>query len=608
MLGRTDSRARLGFVLVAFALAGCALVARLGYWQVAQRDTLADAAHRQIYIRLEEPARRGTIYDRSGVVVLAGSVTRDRLAVSAERLTTTEREAIVGLLTDALGLDQAGADAIRAKLDTKKPYVILATDLTAEKSEVIREGAAARGITDLSFESDAQRTYPQVGGAPGSTLAASMLGFVNRDGKGQYGVEQYYQDILAGTPRVVEADKDANGQPLIDTERTIQAGAPGSDVRLTIDAGLQLALEQELMSAVVADKSAGASAVVMDPYTGEIYASANYPTFDANDYSKVAGTDPGLFQNPVISSIYEPGSVFKLMTVIAGLEGGTVGMNTIVRDSGVLRLDGGRTMIADADRTPMGDMKMEDGIAYSRNVVAARVALGLKPTLADASSTLFAVWKRMGFGSRTGIDLAGEAAGLLNDPSANPWREIDLANGSFGQGVGVTQIQLAAAYAAMMNGGTLVTPHVVASVAGKDVAPTSHGRVLDASMTPQLVDLLNHVVTSVPFYRQGTLIPGYWVGGKSGTAQIWDSTIHAWKSNIYNFSFIGFVGRRVGHPDLAIAVRISEGRPTSPKFGQLVMPIMSFELFRRIATDAITTPGLLPDLPVEEVPVAKAGA
>jgi cell division protein FtsI/penicillin-binding protein 2 len=213
----------------------------------------------------------------------------------------------------------------------------------------------------------------------------------------------------------------------------------------------------------------------------------------------------------------------------------------------------------------------------------------------------------MGFGARTGIDLAGEATGLVNDPSANAWREIDLANGSFGQGVGVTQIQLAAAYAAMMNGGTLVTPHVVASVAGKEIAPASRGRVLDASMTPELVDLMNHVVTTVPFYRQGTLIPGYWVGGKTGTAQIWDNTAHAWKANIYNFSFVGYIGRRVGHPDLVIAVRISEGRPTSPKFGQLVMPIMSFELFRRIATDAITTPGLLPDLPVEEVPVARAG-
>src|SRR3990172_6819640 len=317
-----------------------------------------------------------------------------------------------------------------------------------------------------------------------------------RAAPGQYGIEQFYQEDLAGTPAIVESDRDANGKPVIETQHTVDAGTPGVDLSLTVDAGLQLALEQEVMT-------------------------------------------------------------------------------------------------------------FEDAIAFSRNVVAAKVALGLAPSLYAASSVLHEVWLRLGFGSRTGIDVAGEGCGLLHDPAATAWREIDLANGAFGQGVAVTPIQLAVAFSALFNCGTLVKPHVVRAVDGTPVDFGAGGQVIDPSLSPALTALLHHVVATVPFYRDRTLIPGYYVGGKTGTAQIWDSEIGNWKTGVFNFSFVGFVGRQGGHPDLVVAVRINEGRPDVRRVGQLEMPVMSFELFRRIATDALSIPGLLPDLPVREVRITK---
>ena len=595
MQGRTDSGRRLLVLLVVFVLMAGALVLRLGYWQLGQREELVESARRQIYYRAEVPSRRGQIYDRSGTVVLAASVTRDRLIVSAQHMDARERVEMVAFLTEQLSLDAAAAAALDEKLASGRPYLVIARDLLPEHSERIGEAARAAGIDGISFESDSIRSYPQPGGGPDSTLAAHLIGFVNREGDGQYGVEQFYQDVLAGEPRVVEADRDANGKPVNETERTVEPGVPGEDIRLTIDAGLQLALEQEVMAVRIADDAASVSAVVMDPWTGEIYAEATYPSYDANDYATIATDDPSRFIDPVVSDVYEPGSVFKMMTVLAGLEQGTTSMSQIYNDNGRMRLDGGRARITDADNKAMGKMRLDDAIAYSRNIVAAKVAFGLAPTRAEASAILHELWLRLGYGSPTGIDVAGEVRGLVNDPAIAAWKEIDLANGSFGQGVAVTQIQLAAAYAALMNGGVLVRPHVVAGVGAEPVAARTEKRVMDPSLSPQLNNLMAHVLKS-PWYAEKSQVRGYWIGGKTGTAQVWDSEGRRWLPNTFNFSVVGFIGRQEGHPDLVIAVRIENARPARNALGQLVLAINGPELFRRVATDAITTPGLLPVL------------
>jgi cell division protein FtsI/penicillin-binding protein 2 len=605
VLGRTDSGRRLLFLLLVFVIGAGALVTRLGYWQLTQRDDLVESARRQIYFRAEVPSRRGQIYDRSGTVVLAASVTRDRLVVSAQNMTDAERLATTAFLTAQLELDDVAAAELQAKLETARPYIVVARDLLPEQSEAIEGAAREAGIGDISFESDSARSYPTAGGSPDSTLAAQLVGFVNREGQGQYGVEQFYQALLAGEPKVVEADRDSSGRPLIETERTVEPGVPGADIRLTIDAGLQLAVEQEVMAARIADGARAVSAVVLDPWTGEIYAEATYPSYDANDYATIASDDPSRFLDPVVSGVYEPGSVFKMLTVLAGLEQGTTTMHTKYRDSGRLRLDGGRSRIEDADGKAMGTMSLEDGIAYSRNVVAAKVAMGLAPTTNGAATILHEAWTRLGFGTATGIDVAGEVRGLVNDPADSAWRQIDLANGSFGQGVAVTQIQLATAYAALVNGGILVKPHVVAGVGADTVDSTLDGPVLDPALSPKLAGLMEHVMKS-EWYERFSQVPGHWVGAKTGTAQVWDAEHHRWATNLYNFSCVGFIGRREGHPDLIVAVRIQEAHPGRNAQGQLVLPVVSTELFRRVATDAVTTPGLLPVLPAPVPVVARA--
>jgi cell division protein FtsI/penicillin-binding protein 2 len=345
----------------------------------------------------------------------------------------------------------------------------------------------------------------------------------------------------------------------------------------------------------------------MDPHTGEIYAMATYPSYDGNDYKAIAASNPSRFIDPIVASVYEPGSVFKMMTAAAALTNGTVTPLTRVKDTGTLRLDGGRTKIDDADRKGMGWMTFQDGVAYSRNVVAAKVALGLGKTTQQSSVILHDMWLRLGYGKPTGIDLAGEVGGLVRDPAIKPWRQIDLANGAFGQGVAVTPIQLATAYAALADGGTMVQPHVVKEIGDRavPVAPKATG-VVDPSVSQTLVGMMEHVITEVPFYRDRTLVPGYDVGGKTGTAQIWDPKANhghgAWKANLFNYSFVGYIARTPGVPDLVIAIQIEEGTPTVLRVGHIEMPVMSFELFRRIATDGITTPDLLPPRPAPLTP------
>lgn len=599
MLGRTDSRRRLLVLLIAFAVIASALFARLAYWQVGQRDRLAAEAFAQTTLRKETPSRRGEIFDRSGVVVLATTVDLERLAAMPADLAPRRRREVAAELIELLGLGEADAEVLRERMTSDRKYVVVARGLDTKAAGRIRAALAERRIEAVALESEPVRVYPQEGGGPDSTLAAHLLGFVNRDGVGQYGIEQYYQAALAGRPRIVHAQRDVAARAIPDTVVVEDDGSPGEDLRLTIDAGLQLSLEQELLAAWAADGATSVSAVVMDPYTGEVLAEGTYPSYDANAYVSIASTDPSRFIDPVVSQVYEPGSVFKMLTAIAGLETGTVKISTRLNDTGTLRLDGGRTKIDDADRKGMGWMSFEDAIAFSRNVVAAKVALDLGKTTKESSTILHDTWIRLGFGSKSGIDLAGEVAGIVRDPRITAWQEIDLANGSFGQGVAVTPIQLAAAYSAMVNGGRLVQPHVVKSIGLTELSPPARGEVLEPRLSATLTKLMNHVVMEVPFYREKTVIKGYEVGGKTGTAQIWDPKARGgrgdWKNNIFDFSFIGYIARDAGTPDLVVAVRIHEARPTIHRSSRLELPVMSYELFRRIAHDAISRPGLLPE-------------
>src|SRR6266550_3476159 len=415
-MGRTDSRARSLFLLIAFAIGGAALLARLAYWQVGQRDRLSSEAFRQTTMREESPSRRGDIYDRSGVVVLATTIDRERLIGTPSEISAARRAEVATALVAILGLQGDDATQLVERVNSDRKYVVLAHALDTTTAGRIRAAIDTGQIAAVSLEPEPVRVYPQGGGGPNTTLAAKVLGFVNRDGVGQYGVEQFYQDQLAGRPKIVQAQRDVASRVIADTAVVEDAGAPGEDMRLTLDAGLQLGIEQEILAAWAADRAKSVSAVVMDPYTGEILAEASYPSYDGNDYAAIAASDPSRFIDPVVSSVYEPGSVFKMLTVVAALEKGEVTTKTMIKDTGILRLDHGTSHIDDADHKAKGWMTFEDAIAWSRNVVAAKVAIGLDPNTRKASGILHSTWTRLGFGSPTGVDLAGEVGGLVRDP------------------------------------------------------------------------------------------------------------------------------------------------------------------------------------------------
>lgn len=585
MTGRTDRHWRRAAVLgLLIVLAGVGIV-RLAYWQVVRGPDLAARAQAQIQHATSEPALRGDILDRYGRV-LATTTYRDTLAAWPNTIGDEEREVVVDRLAVILGLDEAGRLAMMDTLDPESKYATLARELTEEQSHAIRAEMAGGAFQGLTLIPHAVRFYPNPGGQPDTTLASQLLGFVRTsDGTGHYGVEQYYDAALSGKPRRVAVARDRYSRPLESSELVLDPGEDGRDVRLSIDATLQLQLEKELYLAWTADRAKRVSALVMDPDTGEILAWASVPGYDANDIAGVFATDPTLFQDPIVSQVYEPGSVMKMLTAVSALEAKVVKPTTRIEDSAVIRF--GPDRVRNADRRGMGRITFRDVIGYSRNVGVSRVAKRLGSSTARASRVLYATWRKLGIGERTGVDVAGEVAGIAADPARRPWADIDLANRSFGQAVAVTLVQLAKAFTPMASGGLAVQPHLLLAV-GDDVRPTpARERVIRKKTAKQVRSLLTHVTGGVPHYARGSLIRGYEVGGKTGTAQIWRDKQKRYDWDTFNFSFVGYVGGDA--PEALVAIRIHETNPVIKGDGDLRLNITSYELFRRIARDVITT-------------------
>ena len=341
MLGRTDRRLRLLVLLVGFGLVAGMLVLRLAYWQVVRGAEMRASAMAQLERSVTQPSVRGDIFDRSGTVVLATTTYRDLLAAYPARIEPADRARVASELTRLLELDVESAAKLTATLQRGGEYAVLFRALTRRQSDAVRAAMddpdPSRRLDWLDLEPQPVRAYPNEGGAPNTTLASRLLGFTNREGEGQYGIEQRFQDLLGGRPRVMTAQRDVSGRVIADTERLVDPGVPGSDIRLTIDAGLQLMLEKELYAAWVADRAKMASAVVMDPMTGEILAWASVPGYDANDYGRTADEDPSLLIDPIVSEVYEPGSVMKMFVAAAGYDSGAITPTTMVMDSSTLR-------------------------------------------------------------------------------------------------------------------------------------------------------------------------------------------------------------------------------------------------------------------------------
>ena len=583
MLGRTDRRLRMVALLVVFAVFGSATMLRLGYWQVVAAPDLVDKAIDTMAPPPRLTLARAEIVDRDGVT-LAQSATFDRLDANPRDIPAERRADIVATLTEILDLGSAEQAAYLAKLSSGAAWDWLARRLSPEQSVEValaKDGGKLPGVTLAAIES---RVYPRDGGQSGTSLASHLLGFVAGDSGGAYGVERLYESRLTGTDdRSLDVASIAGAAAAAgDVTLTDLDGLQVPPLRLTIDARLQRQVEIELNAARLANDAKSVSAIVMDPYTGAILASASVPAFDANDYGTVAQDDPGLLRDRVISGIYEPGSVMKAFTVTAALESGAVTPQTKILDQPRLAVQGGEVRNSGES---IGLAPVKDIIARSRNVGTSKIAFRMAPRdHQKAAHILFDMWERVGMVGKTGVDMAGEEAGIWYDPDQYGWAEMDLANRSFGQGVGVTLMHLVTGYATLVNGGFRVQPHVVAD---GETATVRRERAVSSKVAGQAREMLGYVIGSVPSYARGALIPGYMIGGKTGTAQIWDPSIGqngGWKRNRFNHSFVGFVG--ANRPEALIAIRIEEAVPKATK-PYLDLNIESYELFQMIARAAI---------------------
>ncbi|MEX1072126.1 MAG: penicillin-binding protein 2 [Chloroflexota bacterium] len=507
MLARTDSRARALFLLVIATLLATMVGGRLVWWQVVDRDRLTAMALNQLAQDEEIPAERGEIRDSNGVL-LATSI--EVQSVYATPPTVEDAESSSSLLASVLGME---VDVIRARLTSDDPWVWLQRRV----DQKVAERVAALDLPGVGMLPETRRVYPVSGVSPGTTLGAQVLGYVNVDGQGQYGIEAAEDALLAGLPGSVRAQEDVIGRRIADSVYELRPPVDGADLTLTLDAGLQHILEAAMWETYQKNEAQGVTGLVMDVHTGAILAMATYPSFDGNTYS---ASDPILFSNPAISHQYEPGSVMKAFTIAAALDAGAIDLATTVEDDNNLRIAGLRIQNADRYKKPYGHglITASDVLNLSNNVGAAKIGLLL------GRQQLYEAFKRFGFGSPTGVDIAGEASGVVWNPDGpNASGDLTAAQNAFGQGLSVTALQLVAGYASIANGGTLVTPHVIAGWTGPDGVhhppDVQHGeRVMREETAHTVLRLLTEAVDNG--IAQPAVIPGYSIAGKTGTAEI----------------------------------------------------------------------------------------
>jgi cell division protein FtsI/penicillin-binding protein 2 len=507
MLARTDSRARALFLLLVMTIVAGGIGARLVWWQVIDRERLVAMADAQLAQTEEIPAERGEVTDANGVL-LATSVELKSIFATPPAIDDVESSA--ALLAPVLGME---LNELRERLARDDPWVWLRRRVDPAVSDRV----GALDLPGIGMLAETKRVYPVAGVAPGTTLAAQVLGFVNVEGAGQYGVEASYNELLAGLPGSVTAQEDVTGRQIADSIRQLREPVDGSDLRLTIDGGLQHILESQMWHAYRRNDAKGVVGVIMDVETGAIRALATFPAYDANEY---ASTEPALFTNPAVTRQYEPGSVMKAFTIAAALDAGAISTTDTVDDDNNLRIANVRIQNADRYwyRYGHGPITPAEVLQLSNNVGAAKIGLKL------GRDRLYDAFRRFGFGSPTGVDIAGEAPGMVWNPDGpNGSGDLTAAQNAFGQGLSVTAMQLVAGYAAIGNGGTLVTPHVVAGWTTPDgtyhpVEREPGERIMREETADTMVQLLTSAVDDG--IAQAASVPGYSIAGKTGTAQI----------------------------------------------------------------------------------------
>jgi cell division protein FtsI (penicillin-binding protein 3) len=518
-----DRRIRVLLIVVVVAFA--ASFGRAAWLQGVRAQPLGELAATQQRQTVEVPARRGTIFDRNGVPLALGE---QATTVYADPTQILDPRAVAVAAEKTLGID--AEELYPQLLDRRRGFVYVKRKADGDDAARL----AARKLAGLGFYAEERRRYPL------ASVGAQVLGFAGDDNEGLAGLELSLDGVLRGRPGKEVVVRDPLGRVVDVLSATDERR--GRDVFLTLDRRIQADAEEVLRSTVRRWGARSATAIVLDPRTGEVLAMANAPGFDANRFAEVP---PALQRNRAVSDTYEPGSTFKLIPVAGAIAEGLVLPTTPFTLAPTIRV--ADRVIREHDPRGTETMSVARILSQSSNVGAVTLAQQLgKTRLAD--------WiERFGFGEPTGIDFPGETRGIVLPPER--WSGSTIGNVPIGQGIAVTPLQMAAAYAAVANGGVWVRPHVVDHVAGRPRVRPQRRRVVSEGVATQLATMLRGVVDD----GTGTLaaISGYRVAGKTGTAAK-PSPGGGYSTSDYVASFVGFVPAT--RPRLVISVAVDEPR------------------------------------------------
>jgi cell division protein FtsI (penicillin-binding protein 3)/stage V sporulation protein D (sporulation-specific penicillin-binding protein) len=525
---------RIRLLIAIFVLVFAGTFARAFWLQGVQAARLGQLAAKQHHELQTIPAGRGTIFDRSGVQLAIGEQTT---TLFADTRLVADPRAIAVAAHKILGLDP---NATYARLLDKRTGFYL--DRFADPKLATR--FLDKNFVGISGSPEEKRVYPQ------QTVAPQVIGFAGTDNKGLAGLEYQYDRQLGGRAGKETIIRDPFGRAIDVVKATPER--EGSNVFTTIDHTIQANAEQVLKSTVAQWHAQSATAVVLDPSTGEVLAMAQTPGYNANNASNVP---PASQRNRTVTDTYEPGSTFKLVTIGAALSEGIVTPTS--RFVLPYRIQVADRSVHDAEPRPTETLTVAQILARSSNVGAITIAEKL------GSGTLSQWITRFGFGKTTGIDFPGESPGQVL--SLAQWSGSTIGNVPIGQGIAVTPIQLASAYAAIANGGVWIQPHLVTRIGGRILRHFTHRRIVSPAIDDQLKTMLTGVVDEHGATGNAAAIPGYTVAGKTGTGQIPGKNGYS-ASNGYMASFVGMVP--VDKPRLLVLVTVE--KPQGSIFGGVV--------------------------------------
>ncbi len=560
MKGDRKANRRIRLLLAVFVLVFAGTLARAAWLQGVSSASLGRMAQRQHRESIQIPAGRGTIYDRTGVQLAIGEQTT---TVYADPRELTEPRKIAVAAHQLLG---ANANQLYPQLLNRRSGFVYVARFADPKAAAAFLKHRFTGVNSYSEE---KRVYPQ------GTVGSQLVGYAGTDNKGLAGLEVQYDKALAGKTGEQTIVRDPFGRAIDVISST--AEREGSDVFTTIDHTIQANAEAVLRETVAHWGAKGATAVVLDPRTGAVLAMAQAPGFDANKANVVPFA---VQRNRAVTDTYEPGSTFKLVTIAGALSGGLVEPGTTFRLPYSIHV--ADRIVHDAEPRPTETLSVAQILSHSSNVGAVTIAEKL-------GSTELADWiARFGFGKTTGLDFPGESPGQVLP--LDRWSGSTIGNVPIGQGIAVTPMQMAAAYAAIANGGVWVEPHLVDRVGGRVIHHRAHRRIVSRPIDAQLKAMLTNVVDEHGATGNEAQIAGYTVAGKTGTAQ--KPGPNGYTTGKYVASFVGMVP--VSKPRLVVLVTVDEphgsifgGEVAAPAFAQ----IAKFDLqYLEVQPDAPVTP------------------